>query len=920
MSGIRTGDVKMFPSLEMPVPTDAPSDTFRSSRKAKKSIKAKLPGKPGSSVESQHLPGLLTTVKPTIKPASNGNDVSVLVGFNAAGVKFDGETIRYDDKIVGKTQTILPGQPMLNTANLNDIHVDKLKEKADPSGKNKGDLIVEELRNYTTLMDNFSLHNFVIYQGETLKNTPEFQSFRRQYTNEWGSISHLITTLEEIMQQFVVKLAIINGPALHALASLNKAAVTKDEVLNCVSNIEQIKPHLRSTVTGEVNNEISFWQQFRAVVKIQSLIRQYLCRRRVRKLRLQLMGCIRIQSYLRKVIYRKFGLDRLRADRQELNDRFAKSQAVLHQIFETQESAAESHAQTFARSAFNERTLNSTSGHGERYARLLIFIPGVRSEEYLRLEYAGFDALQNASIGFLHQLVDPDVHIIYVTPVPVSTEMEAYYDKFLGMMGISTLPRRLHFIYPELARRIPQHVPLSQVLWCSAAAVRKIKQHVRRIPRAIIVTGNISWIERRICTMMNLPLLSCEPVVVEQLNNRSYAKKMLMEATVNIPIGAHDIFSQDDLYIALSRLIASNVDINRWLIRLNLDCNNESTLVLEVHKMEVVHALRSEQVQLIEQNGTSQSWFSRAVQLSVRKRILVELKATFEKTVKICRPDIYASYTAFGERMHRIGAVIEAVPIELLGHVDGMCFVSPTGCITFYAGLDVLVDEHWQSQMMIGPPSVISTKALAGATEAVATYLHNKWKYTGYLTVQFQAFWDGLDNLPRLWGLGVYCGHTPQWGAMGTAAVAMNPSPYIPQHVIPLAIPNFSVNEGTVKKLAAGKHCLYVPLVVHEPLKGVRDDVFFKFCIMRGIAFDKVDKTGLLFFLVDSIMGGRLSFVSVANSRYRALEQAISSITYITQQFGKDGTGRNVEHMASLLLNLKKALKVEERSAGPLTF
>jgi hypothetical protein len=48
---------------------------------------------------------------------------------------------------------------------------------------------------------------------------------------------------------------------------------------------------------------------------------------------------------------------------------------------------------------------------------------------------------------------------------------------------------------------------------------------------------------------------------------------------------------------------------------------------------------------------------------------------------------------------------------------------------------------------------------------------------------------------------------------------------------------------------------LHVPTAVHPPLSSSRDDVFFKMCKMHGISYDNERKTGILFFLVDSIIG-----------------------------------------------------------------
>ena len=43
-----------------------------------------------------------------------------------------------------------------------------------------------------------------------------------------------------------------------------------------------------------------------------------------------------------------------------------------------------------------------------------------------------------------------------------------------------------------------------------------------------------------------------------------------------------------------------------------------------------------------------------------------------------------------------------------------------------------------------------------------------------------------------------------------------------------------------------------------------------------------------------------------------------NAISFITQQFGKGSEGRNYDTLTSVLLNLKKALRVEEKNAGPL--
>eukprot|EP01037_Dinobryon_pediforme_P045863 gene45863-58723_t len=133
----------------------------------------------------------------------------------------------------------------------------------------------------------------------------------------------------------------------------------------------------------------------------------------------------------------------------------------------------------------------------------------------------------------------------------------------------------------------------------------------------IIVPTTVSWIEKRIAYALNVPVLSADPAVSESLSSRSFAKKVFEEAEVNVPIGAHDIFNVDDLVLALSKLMAANIAIRRWILKLNYDHNQESCAIFDADKLNIVNVLRKEQSDM-DSNG----WFSRQVQLNVRKRLL----------------------------------------------------------------------------------------------------------------------------------------------------------------------------------------------------------------------------------------------------------------------------------------------------------
>jgi hypothetical protein len=150
----------------------------------------------------------------------------------------------------------------------------------------KTDSAIEELRNYLVLMDKYSLHNFLIYDGRTLKETPEFHSFQRAFQYKWGAITSIIFQLEEFLTQNEVKLAIINGPQVYELAKLNLPVLKKDDLQACIANYDQVEASLESTT------DVTKKQMIKFVARIQSLVRMFLAVRRFRQKKLEIKSAI----------------------------------------------------------------------------------------------------------------------------------------------------------------------------------------------------------------------------------------------------------------------------------------------------------------------------------------------------------------------------------------------------------------------------------------------------------------------------------------------------------------------------------------------------------------------------------------------------------------------------------------------------
>lgn len=736
----------------------------------------------------------------------------------------------------------------------------------------KKDETLHELRTYASLMDQYSLHNFMIWNGKTLENTPEFQSFMRKYCNEWGYIVTIIKKLEELMDENMVKLAIINGQRVAELAMLNLSMFGDDQLLSCVANADKLHSQLNPLPSNEAD------QFLRAVIKIQTIARRWYAVFKYRALKRKLRAAILIQSIIRRFIQRCRDL--------KLKKNVMDSVDVIWQS--------------------NCKKLDETWNNANSLKKILIHIPSFNASEFVRLNMDHTYGLQNSHISCLHHLADPNVEIVYISPIEFGANELAYIDKFLNVMNINTYPRRLKFIVPDLVKRMPAHVPLAHLLWYSSSTLRKLKTIVSsKSCNVMLIPSDVGWAEKRIANFLNIPMLSPEPNVAAVLMTRSQSKRVFMKAEANIPIGAHDIYTEDDFLIALTRLIASNVDVRRWLIKLNTDFNAETFAYVDVDKMSLMATLRNEQAALIHTTGDPESWFERNVQLKARKRLLKYIQGTNMSIVKFCRPDMYNSWRFYVSCLKQYGAVIEAEPPNIRAVLRSHCFVHPLGKVSYINTVQSILNERFEVQASLYPQRAVPESAMEGACMSIANTLYDNWGIVGYVTIAFIAHWDALENMPRVVAESLHIGMNATFGAIGTLSVLIHP----PE---PLSFPQ----SLTLRLDSNDRAFVHIPLAVHTPLTTSRDDIFFRLSKMYGVCFDYERKTGVLFFLVDSIMGGAVSMIAIAENRMKAIDCAVHALTFISKNFGKEEpiSSPPFTNLNGMLANMRYMLKKEGKS------
>lgn len=577
---------------------------------------------------------------------------------------------------------------------------------------------VNRIRGYMDLLDDYSLHHFVIWQGKVIRDTPEFASLMRIHQAGWSSIARCISIIEGIMTVNAIPLAVVDGKKFSELARFDVERVDQADLCSCIANLEQIRPLLRHTKL--VLKSPSAAQL--AAITIQAAGRKFLERSGLILLKRQRHAATEMQRVARGRTCRRQVGAILLARRNEMESKWLQLQQGLKTSWEQWRESE----------------------------RVVVHIPTATSDEYASVN-------QSQQISRLNWLVDTKVHVVCISRCSTNEDVLDYYRKILEMTGVRHVGARLSAVVPENVDVFPNYMPLVSLLLYSPSCLKRIGQIVKGRP-AMIVSGDVDWQMKRLAVALGVPLLSAEPSLASLLRTQSGMKSVFAAADVNAPIGAHDVYDEEDLVVSLTKLIACNLDVQRWYVKVDVCQGSRGLAILDTGALSCMAGLRRERVQLEYANGGgSDVWQHPDVQLLARARLLKTIRSSLHRVILICNREAYPTWARFLENLARVGGIIEAEAPERRGYPAAHLFLSPTGNITDVSQTEMLLDVCHQSVGCLYPQECVSSNALSGASIAIGRELYLRG-VMGHISVYFVVFSDDRTRAPRLWATGLELG------------------------------------------------------------------------------------------------------------------------------------------------------------------
>ncbi|KAG7264421.1 hypothetical protein CRUP_022488, partial [Coryphaenoides rupestris] len=250
---------------------------------------------------------------------------------------------------------------------------------------------------------------------------------------------------------------------------------------------------------------------------------------------------------------------------------------------------------------------DSGSTHHNRFTivtpEALDYFPSPQDQSFVRMLFAecytkrqrlhlkDFDILQNAQIGRLADVRDENVDVIYVSPRPLGEDMAGYYARLLEFQGPvrgtegdsgSTHHNRFTIVTPEALDYFPTHsMCLSTLLKYSPRALRRIRALVQG-RRAYAVGGVAHPDDLAVADQLGVAVLGPEPAVARPYGTKSGGRRIFAGAGVAVPPGHGDIYSLDQLHETLAGLMAQNMEVRRWLFKMDSEFGGRGTAYCDV--------------------------------------------------------------------------------------------------------------------------------------------------------------------------------------------------------------------------------------------------------------------------------------------------------------------------------------------------
>ncbi|NXM43240.1 IQCH protein, partial [Gymnorhina tibicen] len=730
-----------------------------------------------------------------------------------------------------------------NTAPLPSSNSVVSTRKSKPEWTYPAQQLESEVRIHSQTQDPCLDWSIAVHHGIVDQKAPGFLALQHHHHSSWGSIVGFLEHTEKLLKDHAVPSATINGQKLAQIASdfdFNENP-TKSDILSVIKNqsaVEKILNRPGQRCRGQGGTAVA----------AAEIPRRWRCRGAA-------LGSGQ-QQWAAGVLGASW-----------------RSWNHLARVRNALREARHRHLENFY---IRAKHLAANWNRIRTSRRTIIHIPSLGYSQRIREHIPDLALQQNLQMGRLCDILDANVDVIYICPLALSEELLQYYNKLLGLQAavrsgnpedMADLQDRFKILTPEAINSFPKHhMCLATVLKYSPRTIQRLQVLIQSRD-AYMVGGIPHQDDLAVADVLQVPLLGSEPAVAQLYSTKSGSKRIFASAGVQTPPGEWDIHSREQLFHALSQLILDNMEVQRWLFKVDDERGGNGTAYCDViSHLECYHWIHKEW-----QGLGPEVWSkSQARELALVK-ISQELPGLLAQHVQPVNEKRFPTWEKFLQTFLSQGGVIEAFPFSAsITNLTVDLLIEPTGEVTIVSSGDQLHAEGpLRSSGTTIPQRSVDAAVLNSLCSKIGEVCKSKG-VLGYFSVDFVAFTHPQTREQQVWAtdldlcysdqlaltqLLLYvtdgnldCGSSRLQGPLGSKE---SRSQWI-QH------------EGTKPAAASSPRCAVASSQLrHSSLSGISYNLLLHMCKAHGVGFDLQEKQGTVFVLYEDQKRHRLGMVTI---------------------------------------------------------
>jgi hypothetical protein len=546
---------------------------------------------------------------------------------------------------------------------------------------------------------------YIIVKRGKLKFNTDLINFKKNFSQKWRTMEEVLKQVEEYCKKYRYPKVIIDAQKLYSLEIDEVKPLTPEKFKKCVLNYLEINKTMKEfkvAYRGKAGKHL-------AAVKIQTAYRTFYAAKQFRNLRALNAKARFIQLYFRLYLQKLETKKSIKGVRQERLEQFQIRQKAFKEAWPS--------IKLKKRIEIHLGSLNPDPTQNFYYAR------------------------QNAQLMRVFSLSDTNISIIYISPVPLHSDITEYYYSVLNLCQIPDVRTRLTFITPNHGISLKSQYSASKLLFLASNTISEIKDLIKD-KIAYIVPNQVTDDDIWLTDLLGIPLMCGDPTKTNVISTKLGCIDVFQKSSIKTPVFISGITSPDVFYKKFATAVYENIYKDTWIMKINHESRSRGIAYIDVSKLKSVIKLRK-------LDGLKEEHLT---------EIHGEMTKLVPSMVKIVMVSLWESWNSFLIAFCSYGGIIQETP-NLRSNIASVCisiYIEPDETIQYLCAVDRMQSREYLNTGMFFPQSSLPSSEILEISLKVGKELYSEGIF-GHACIELIAFPDPYNDggLPIYWGIGI---------------------------------------------------------------------------------------------------------------------------------------------------------------------